>query len=96
MLIAKQQIEAGEQITFDYGHTWSRFNPRCYCGSELCSGHLSGKLKRTILKEKKPKPISSSAPKMEKQQTRKRKNSEDRDFVIKQKKVIKEETSPDP
>jgi hypothetical protein len=55
ILIAKRQIEAGEQITFDYGHTWSHFNPRCYCGSESCSGHLSGKLKRMMLKDKKRK-----------------------------------------
>lgn len=55
ILIAKRKIEAGEQITFDYGHTWSHFNPRCYCGSESCSGHLSGKLRRVMLKDKKPK-----------------------------------------
>lgn len=54
MLIAKRQINAGEQITFDYGHTWSKFNPRCYCGSEACSAHLSRKLlKRVMLKDKK-------------------------------------------
>jgi hypothetical protein len=60
LLYAKRQIEVGEEITFDYGHTWSKFNPRCFCGSKLCSGHLSGKLKRVFIKEKKTKPTTSS------------------------------------
>lgn len=89
MLMAKRQIEAGEQITFDYGHTWSRFNPRCYCGSESCSGHLSGRLKRRALpKEKNQKSVVTISKKVEKKQKQKRCSNEDPDFT-KPKKQIK-------
>lgn len=75
MMFAKRDIQIGESITFDYGHTWSKFNPRCYCASEQCSGHLSARLRR-VLREKKPpkRPLNASNPIVT---NRKRKNEKD-------------------
>jgi hypothetical protein len=71
MLYANKTIEQMEEITFDYGHTWSRYNPRCYCGSENCTGHLAKQLRKVLRATKKAKDLTTTkriirAPKKDK------------------------------
>jgi hypothetical protein len=38
-LVARRDIQPGQEITFDYG--WERFEPMpCHCGEEHCSGNI--------------------------------------------------------
>jgi hypothetical protein len=58
-ICAKRRIEAGEELSFDYGFEFEHWEDHpCYCGSEKCVGYIVAecywpKLKRAITRRKK-------------------------------------------
>lgn len=81
MLYARRPIEAGEEITFDYSHSWSDYNPRCFCGTDACTGHLARRLKKIILPTGGPPAAFFKDPK--KRPSRKRKAEVDPSYNTK-------------
>jgi len=64
-IIARREIAAGEELTFDYGFPYAewRLHP-CRCGSPRCVGFIVNKpqrwrVRRLLRGRRKPKPVSA-------------------------------------